>query len=1009
MRRTRCGGVALAAVLSAAAVQGTAAAALDSNSPVAFDPIEGSAYDVPFDPDAPWVLPDGFTQRLVEGEEALDIYPDMPDLPDMNTENETGAQAGRYLYRTHEVRPDPEDLEGYAAGGGALSWIDTWDHDRQGVLTQRGDWEALDGLRWTPWGSMLFAEESIDPLLADPDVQPDPDPATPVNELLTDDPLTGYSGLLYEVFLDRNDPTRVASVQARPAVGSMSHEGIEVGPDGAVYVIDEYRGGSVFKFVPDRRNDLRTGRLHVLAVEEADGTGPGRWVPLPRDTVQVNARAAVQELIDAGEPIATYQRPEDLEIIDGVLHVAVTEGNLGPDGEELFDGWVLAIDLATTQVTSFVEPGVNVPVETDPAEDDPTTGVTGFDNPDNLAEGPDGSLWIVEDNVPSDIWVAGEDRNNDGRADDVEHFASLTDPEAEGTGIYFGRDPRTLYVNLQHSATGADSTWAIVAPGPAVEPVDPIVDVQVLGLNDFHGNIETTGLRINPATGGGSSSDPAAVDAGGAAYLAGHVRQLEEDVENSIVVSAGDLVGASPLLSALFHDEPTIDVMNLIGLDLNAVGNHEFDEGAAELVRLQEGGCHPTDGCLGGEEFAGAEFGFLAANVVDSATGETVFPAYALRDFDGARVAFVGMTLEGTPGLVTPTGVAGLEFRDEAETLNALLPELETRHVDAVVVLLHEGGVQAEGGGINDCNGIAGPVVDIVERMGDEVDLVVSGHTHQAYDCLIGDTVVTSAGSYGRVLTDVDLRIDKQAGEVVQIDTQNLVVTRDVTPAGDVESVLTRYREIADPLANRVIGATTAELTRQADDAGESALGDVIADAQLAATAAPELGGAQIAFMNPGGIRADLDAGDVTYGEAFTVQPFGNNLVTLTLTGAQVETLLEQQFCNPVPTDPEARRVLQVSAGFAYTWDPAAPCGTRVDPGTITLDGEVLDPAGQYRITINSFLADGGDNFGVLTEGTDRLGGVVDVDAFEAHLTASSPIPPTTGGRISITSPNAPA
>jgi 5'-nucleotidase len=527
------------------------------------------------------------------------------------------------------------------------------------------------------------------------------------------------------------------------------------------------------------------------------------------------------------------------------------------------------------------------------------------------------------------------------------------------------------------------------------------VDVQIVAINDFHGALETAGLVIDPATGNTSTNpatNPNAVPAGGAEYLASHIRTLDAEQRNTTVVSAGDLIGASPLLSALFHDEPTIEAMNLIGLDYNAVGNHEFDEGATELLRMQEGGCHPTDGCLDGDGFAGADFQFLAANVVYD-DGESIFPPYAIETYQGAKVAYIGMTLEGTPSIVSPSGIAGLTFLDEADTVNRLVAELDDK-VDAIVVLLHEGGFQSLPGGVNDCNGISGAIVDIVERMTDEVDLVVSGHTHSAYDCVIDGTVVTSAGANGRLVTDIDLSVDKKSGEVLSIATENLVVTRDVTPAGDITNLIARYNQLAAPIANRVIGQTSSAITRTANAAGESPLGDVIADAQLAATADPVLGGAQIAFMNPGGIRADLDAGDTTYGEIFTVQPFGNNLVTMTLTGTQIEQLLEQQFCNPSST---SNRILQVSEGFTYTWQQAAPCGSRVDPSTIMLNGVVIDPAGTYRVTVNSFLADGGDNFSVLRQGTNRLGGVVDVDALEAYFVDNSPVAPGPQNRISMT------
>jgi 5'-nucleotidase len=518
------------------------------------------------------------------------------------------------------------------------------------------------------------------------------------------------------------------------------------------------------------------------------------------------------------------------------------------------------------------------------------------------------------------------------------------------------------------------------------------IQVQVLGINDFHGNLEPPG---------GSTGRIEGIDAGGATYLASHIAELEADnPRNTVVVSAGDLVGASPLLSALFHDEPTVEAMNEIGLDINAVGNHEFDEGTDELLRLQEGGCHPTDGCLDGDGFAGADFQFLAANVVSEETGDPLFPAYTVERFEaGAKVAFIGMTLEGTPTIVTPEGVAGFDFLDEADTANAVVRHLERRGIENIIVLLHEGGV-ATGGGYNGCDGIAGPIVDIVERMDDQIDAVISGHTHQAYNCVIDGIPVTSAASFGRLVTDMDLTIDRRSKEITAIAVNNQIVTRDVTASAPILDLIARYDAISAPLANRVIGSITRDILRAPNPAGESALGDVIADSQLAATTAPELGGAQAAFMNPGGIRADLlfapsggeAPGEVTYEEAFTVQPFGNSLVTMTLTGAQIDRMLEEQFCGG---NAGAPRVLQPSAGFTYTYAAGATgapdCDTAnaVDPATIAIGGVTVDPAGTYRITVNSFLATGGDNFAVLNSGTDRLGGAVDLDALEAYLSAA--------------------
>ena len=530
-------------------------------------------------------------------------------------------------------------------------------------------------------------------------------------------------------------------------------------------------------------------------------------------------------------------------------------------------------------------------------------------------------------------------------------------------------------------------------------PVGTQLAVKLIAFNDFHGNLEAAGR--NP----------------GVARLATVIDGLRAENPLHAVVSAGDLIGASPLLSALFHDEPTIEAMNRIGLDFNAVGNHEFDDGREELLRMQRGGNHPTDPNTGlglaedlkDGRFAGADFAFLAANVVDTASGQTLFPAFQIKEFLGQKVAFIGMTLEGTPTIVSPSGVAGLAFRDEADTANALIGSLREQGVRAVVVLIHEGGVTT--GGANSCEGVSGPIVDIVGRLHGEVDLVVSGHTHRAYNCLLdnrdGQPVrVTSAGSFGALVTDIDLTLDTRSRDVIAVSADNRTIPNNDTVAQSpaLTPLLANYAALADGPRRRVIGRITATLTRTSTPAGESALGDVIADAQLAATDDAGLGGAQIAFMNPGGIRADLPFsapgktdGDVTYGEAFTVQPFGNSLVTLTLTGAQVHTLLEQQFTGctvgyPADTPPTGQpfnRILQVSGGFSYAWkEKGTPCD-NVDPASIRLNGAPLDPAGAYRVTVNSFMADGGDQLYVLRAGTERLGGAQDLDALEAYFTAN--------------------
>lgn len=524
------------------------------------------------------------------------------------------------------------------------------------------------------------------------------------------------------------------------------------------------------------------------------------------------------------------------------------------------------------------------------------------------------------------------------------------------------------------------------------------VNLQILSLNDFHGNLEPP----SGSSGRVTLPDATTVDAGGAEYLATHIKSLQEGQEHSIFVAAGDLIGASPLLSALFHDEPTIEAMNLMGLKISSVGNHEFDEGSAELLRMQNGGCHPTDGCQDGDDFEGADFQYLSANVFKEGKNKTLLPPYKIRRYEGIKVGFIGLTLEGTPTIVTPSGVAGLDFRDEARTTNKLVRKLRrNRGVKAFVVLIHEGGFQT--GTYDGCDGISGPIVDIVERTIPQVDMFISGHTHQAYNCVLDGRPVTSSSSFGRIVTDYDVVLDKSTNDVSSIEVGNVIVTRDVARDLRMTGLIGKYARLSEELRNEVVGQITEDIVRAQNTAGESPLGDLIADAQLEATAPEGFGEAVVAFMNPGGIRADLvyeqsgseGDGTVTYEEAFTVQPFSNTMTVMTLTGVQIETLLEQQWSGGNETS--FPKILQVSDGFTYSWDPAAAVGDRVDPADIFIDGVQVDPAAEYRVAVNNFLADGGDNFVVLREGTNRLGGEVDIDAFvdyiRAHSPVSSPVP----------------
>jgi len=522
------------------------------------------------------------------------------------------------------------------------------------------------------------------------------------------------------------------------------------------------------------------------------------------------------------------------------------------------------------------------------------------------------------------------------------------------------------------------------------------VELRILAINDFHG-------YLRPSPGGIRIADPAdstrniAVPAGGVEAMATLVNDLRRGHANTIFVAAGDLIGGSPLLSAMFHDEPTIESLSMMGLAISSVGNHEFDEGRQELLRMQNGGCHPVDGCQGPHPFPGARFHYLAASTFDKGTGKTLFPPYEIRQFEGIPVAFIGLTLKGTAQIVSPLGVAGLEFGDEADTVNALVPELKARGVEAIVVLIHQGGYPT--GDYNECPGFAGPIVDIVKKFDRAVDVVISGHSHQAYVCEIDGRLVTSADKYGTLVTAIDLKLDRASRDVVGARAENVIV-RTGSLARDPEQtvLLESYDKVAAPIANRRAGSITQTLSRLPNAAGESVLGDIIADAQLAATRIETDGDAVIALTNPGGIRANIAGkgdGSVTYADVFASGPFRNQLVTLTLTGMQIRNALEQQWL-----DPKRPRILQISRGFSYRWDGAKPFGEHVISESMTLNGQPIDPAASYRITVNDYLAAGGDGFTVLKQGTAPRISAYDSDALYAYFQANSPLSPTAADRI---------
>jgi 5'-nucleotidase len=506
-----------------------------------------------------------------------------------------------------------------------------------------------------------------------------------------------------------------------------------------------------------------------------------------------------------------------------------------------------------------------------------------------------------------------------------------------------GDDPATPPPEVVREAGAPDA-------GGEAAPDEPRV-VHVLALSDFHGALDAT-----PVSGS---------DVGGAAFLAAHVKK--RSTPDSVFVAAGDLVGASPLASGYFHDESAVDALGAAGLALSGVGNHEFDEGSAELLRLQNGGCHPVDGCRGGAAFTGAKFKFLAANVRDRASGKTLFPPYEVRAFGPARVAFVGMTLQATPQTTIASMVKDLDFAEEVGTVDALLPELRAQNVTAVVVLLHQGSRQS--GGADECAQLSGPIADLARRMPVEVRAIVSGHSHVAYNCLLSNKVVTNSGAKGLMLTDIELRFDRASGAFQGASAKNVTVSHDVAPDPAVQAIVDRYEGVVAPIASQVVGTLAEPIGRAGTAAGESALGDLVADSMLAA------GGGDVAFMNNGGIRADLPAGAITYAQAYEALPFGNALTTVTMTGAELLAYVESNlplalFC----------------AGMTYAWSPAAPAGSRVAAANVTVGGAPLALGASYRVTLNALLLD------ELASPKSPTNAGLDLDAFTAYLKAKSPV-----------------
>jgi 5'-nucleotidase len=559
------------------------------------------------------------------------------------------------------------------------------------------------------------------------------------------------------------------------------------------------------------------------------------------------------------------------------------------------------------------------------------------------------------------------------------------------------------------------STVFAEAGGPGnPDPPGQLVQVQLLAFNDYHGHLEanTPGTVDDPSPGG---------PAGGSEYLSAKLNELREGNKYSLTVAAGDLIGGSPAFSGLFHDEPSVESLNAMGLDVSGVGNHEFDEGVTELLRMQNGGCHPVDGCYFPDEpYPGADFQWLAANVVSETTGETPLPPYWVQKIESIKVGFIGMTLEATDTLVAAAGIQGWDFLDEAETANALVPILKAQGVETIIVLLHEGGSQTPPpGAVDACVGISGPIVAINAALDPEIDVLITGHTHLPYNCVLPDAdgeprIVTSAYSYGRVVSEFDLVLDKRTDDVrrdLSTATNHVVLQADLTPDPAMTAIIAKWQPLFDAAGNTPIGTISADINRGGTPPGsdrgvESAAGNLVADAQLWATSA---NGAQVAFMNPGGVRSDLTYADssgegdgvVTFGEAFTFQPFGNTLKTFPMTGAEIVMVLEEQCQPSFASRPFLH--LGVSNGFTYDLQKTIVAGvcTSVTISNVMLNGVALDPNATYIVTVNSFLSDGGDNFttfGTIT--APKLDGGVDLEALTNYLGTFGPVDPPSTDRV---------
>lgn len=526
---------------------------------------------------------------------------------------------------------------------------------------------------------------------------------------------------------------------------------------------------------------------------------------------------------------------------------------------------------------------------------------------------------------------------------------------------------------------------ALALAGCASTPPAPGIEINLVALNDFHGNLEPSRFTFTPP----GASAPVSLQAGGAGAMSGALAAWRREDPKLVFVAAGDLVGASPALSSMWADEPAIEAMNMLGLHASSLGNHEFDPGTAELLRQQNGGCvspRPDKACQLAPAFGGAKFQYLGANVLVTQTGKTLMPATSIVEVKGVKVGLIGAVLKDTASVTTAAAIAGLTFQDEADAINRTMPALRAAGATVFVVLIHEGGHTKEAFHQIDCSQLKGPIVGIVGKLDPAIRVVVSGHSHTGYQCKVDGRLVTQADMGGHLLTRIKMTVNPVNKELADVTVKNEVINPDTYPA---EPAMAAFLAKVRTRSNAVLGKPVATLgvplvARKSNSAGESALGDLITDAIVAATRAQ---GVQVGFMNNGGIRKDLESGPgnvATFGNVQAVLPFGNTLVAMDLRGAQLKTLLEQQWTK---ADGDGGSVLQVSSGLTYRWDSTRPVGQRVLPGSVKIDGIAVEDAKTYRVVANNFLAEGGDTFTVFGKGTRRVDtGIRDLDAMLGYL-----------------------